>query len=58
MSGGGWVWAALMGALAIVYLTGMRRDGMTGGKMLRIAAIWVAIILGAYILVRWLTGME
>ena len=58
MSGGGWVWAALMGALAIAYLTGMRRDGMTGGKMLSIAAIWVAIILGAYIVVRCLTGME
>ena len=58
MSGGGWVWAALMGALAIAYLTGMRRDGMTGSKMLKIAAIWVAIILGAYILVSWLTGMD
>ena len=58
MSGGGWVWAALMGALAIAYLTGMRRDGMTSGKMLSIAAIWVATILGAYIVVRWLTGME
>ena len=58
MSGGGWVWAALMGALAIAYLTRMRRDGMTGSKMLKIAAIWVGIILGAYILVSWLTGMD
>ncbi|SFP42895.1 hypothetical protein [Qipengyuania nanhaisediminis] len=58
MSGGGWVWAALMGALAIAYLTGMRRDGMTGSEMVKIAAIWVGIILGAYILVSWLTGMD
>ncbi|WP_157799526.1 hypothetical protein [Qipengyuania seohaensis] len=58
MIGGGWVWAALMGALAIAYLTGMRRDGMTGGKMVRIALIWVAIIVVAYILVSWLTGMD
>ena len=58
MSGGGWVWAALMGALAIAYLAGMRRDGMTGSKMVKIASIWVGIILGAYILVSWLTGMD
>ena len=58
MSGGGWVWAALMGALAIAYLNGMRRDGMTGSKMVKIAAIWVGIIFGAYILVSWLTGMD
>ncbi|MXO50505.1 hypothetical protein GRI42_04205 [Erythrobacter gaetbuli] len=58
MSIGAWMWAAVMAALAIVYLRGMRSDGLTGNKMLKIALVWVAIILGAYVIVSWLTGMS
>ena len=58
MSIGVWMWAAVMAALAIVYLRGMRSDGLTGNKMLKIALVWVAIILGGYVIVSWLTGMS
>lgn len=58
MSIGAWMWAAVMAALAIVYLRGMRSDGLTGNKMLKIALVWVAIILGAYVIASWLTGMS
>ena len=52
------MWAAVMSALVFVYLRGMRSDGLNGSMMLKIALIWVAIILGAYLLVSWATGMS
>lgn len=58
MSIGAWMWAAVMAALVVVYLRGMRSDGLTGNKMLKIALVWVAIILGGYVIVSWATGMS
>ena len=58
MNAGAWMWAAVMSALVFVYLRGMRSDGLNGSMMLKIALIWVAIILGAYLLVSWATGMS
>ncbi len=58
MSVGAWMWAAVMAALIVVYLRGMRSDGLTGSRMLKVALMWVAIILGAYVVVSWVTGMS
>ena len=58
MSVGAWMWAAVMAALIVVYLRSMRSDGLTGSKMLKVALMWVAIILGAYVVVSWVTGMS
>ena len=58
MSIGAWMWAAVMAALVAVYLRGMRSEGLTGNKMLKIALVWVAIILGGYVIVSWLIGMS
>jgi len=56
--GGTIAWAALMSALVVAYLWGMRRDsGLNSNRMIKIALIWVAIIGVAYILVRAFTGM-
>ena len=59
VDGGTIAWAALMSALAVAYLLGMKRDqNLSGNRMLKIALIWVGIIGGAYFLVRALTGMS
>ena len=59
MDGGTIAWAALMRALVVAYLWNMRRDpGLEGTRMLKVALIWVAIILGAYLLVRAVTGLS
>ena len=58
MSGGMWAWAAISAALIIAYISGVRADGMTGGKLIKTAVIWVMIITGCYFLVSWLTGMS
>lgn len=58
MSTGGWIWAAMMCALVAAYLVGLRADGQSSGKMVKIAFVWVAIIGGGYLLVSWITGMQ
>ena len=59
MDGGTIAWAALMSALVVAYLWNMRRDpGLEGPRMLKIALIWVAIIVGAFVLVRAVTGLS
>ncbi len=59
MDGGSIAWAAMMSALVVAYLVGMKRDpSLSGNKMLKAALIWVGIIGGAYLLVRALTGMS
>ena len=57
--GGMIAWAALMGALVVAYGLNMRRDPeLDGRRMVKIALIWVAIILMGWFLVRILTGMD
>lgn len=58
MSYGVFAWAALMAALAFVYLRGMRSGGLTGKRMVHIALIWVAIIGGGFLIVRAVTGIQ
>ena len=58
MSTVAWIWAALMAALVVAYLRGMRSDGLNGSNIVKIALIWVAIIGGGYLLVSWFTGMS
>lgn len=59
LGGGTIAWAALMSALAVAYLIGMKRDpGLDGNRMIKIALIWVAIIGGGYFLVSAITGMS
>ena len=59
MDGGSIAWAAMMGALVVAYVVNMRRDpSLNGTRMVKIALIWAAIILGGWFLVRMLTGMS
>ena len=59
MGGGQIAWAALMAALVVAYLVGMKRgDGLRSTEIIKMALIWVAIIGGGYFLVSWLTGMS
>lgn len=56
MSGGNVAWALMMVALVAVYLMNMRSSGIAGSRMVKMAAIWVAIITGCYLIVSWVTG--
>ena len=57
--GGTIAWAVMMSALVLAYVMNMRRDpSLNGTRLVKIALIWVAIILGAWFLVRILTGLE
>ena len=59
MDGGTIAWAAMMSALVVAYVVGMKRDpSLNSTKLMKMAAIWVAIVLGAYLLVRAFTGMS
>lgn len=59
IGGGQIAWAALMAALVVAYLVGMKRgDGLRSTEIIKMALIWVAIIGGGYFLVSWLTGMS
>ena len=59
MGGGQIAWAALMAALVVAYLVGIKRgDGLRATEIIKMALIWVAIIGGGYFLVSWLTGMS
>ena len=59
MDGGSIAWAAMMGALVVAYVVNMRRDpSLNGTRMVKIALIWAAIILGGWFLVRMFTGMS
>ena len=59
MDGGTIAWAAMMSALVVAYVVGMKRDpSLNSTKLMKIAAIWVAIVVGAYLLVRTITGMS
>ena len=52
-------WVAMMAALVLAYLVGMRRnDGLRVNQIIRMALIWVAIIGGAYFVVSWITGLQ
>ena len=58
-NGGTIAWAALMTALVVAYLWGMKRDSsINSSRMIKTALIWVAIIGVAYFLVRALTGID
>ena len=58
LDGGSIAWAAMLSALVVAYLINMRRDpALDGTRMVKIALIWVAIILGGWFLVRAITGM-
>ena len=51
--------AVMMVALVVAYFINLRRDpSLSGTRTVKIALIWVGIILGGYILVRALTGMS
>ncbi len=57
--GGTIAWAAMMSALVVAYVVNMRRDpSLNGTRMVKVALIWAAIILGGWFLVRVLTGMD
>ena len=59
VGGGEIAWAALMAALVVAYMVGMKRDdGLRANQMVKMALIWVGIIGGAYFLVSWFTGMS
>ena len=59
MDGGTIAWAAMMSALVVAYVVGMKRDpSLNSTKLMKMAAIWVAIVVGAYLLVRTFTGMS
>ena len=59
MSGGSIAMAVMMAALVVAYLINLRRDpSLSGARTVKIALIWVGIILGGYMLVRALTGMS
>lgn len=58
MSGGLVAWAALMSALALIYLRGMKNSGLSAKRMVLIALIWVAVIGGGYLVVTGLTGLQ
>lgn len=59
MGGGEIAWAAMMAALVVAYIIGMKRgDGLRANQMVKMALIWVGIIGVAYFLVRLLTGMS
>ncbi len=58
MSGGLVAWAALMSALALIYLRGMKNSGLSAKRMVLIALIWVAVIGGGYLVVTALTGLQ
>ena len=59
MSGGSIAMAVMMAALVVAYFINIRRDpSQSGTRTVKIALIWVGIILGGYILVRALTGMS
>lgn len=52
-------WVAMMAALVIAYVAGMKRDdGLRGNQIIKMALIWVAIIGGAYLIVSWVTGLS
>ena len=59
MDGGSIAWAAMMSALVIAFVINMRRDpSLDGTRLMKIALIWAAIILGGWFLVRAITGMS
>lgn len=56
MNWGYLAYAALMAALIVAYFQGVRSYGMSFKRMALVAAIWVAIIGGGYLLVTWVSG--
>ena len=59
MDGGSIAWAAMMSALVIAFVINMRRDpSLDGTRLMKIALIWAAIIVGGWFLVRAITGMS
>lgn len=59
IGGGEIAWAAMMAALVVAYMVGMKRDdGLRANQIIKMALIWVGIIGGAYFIVSWLTGMN
>ena len=59
MGGGEVAWAAMMAALVVAYLVGMKRgDGLRSTEIIKMALIWVGIIGIAYFIVSWFTGMS
>lgn len=57
--GGTFAWAALMAALVVAYIVGLKRDpNLNGNRMVKTALIWVGVIGVAYFLVRAFTGMS
>ena len=59
MDGGTIAWAAMMSALVVAYVVGMKRDPSANStRLIKMAVIWVAIIVGAYLLVSALTGIS
>ena len=45
MGGGQIAWAALMAALVVAYLVGMKRgDGLRSTEIIKMALIWVATV--------------
>ena len=59
IDGGTIAWAALSSALVIAYIVNMRRDpSLNSAKLVKIALVWAAIILGAWFLVSQLTGLS
>ncbi|MBX7526818.1 hypothetical protein [Qipengyuania vesicularis] len=59
VGGGEIAWAALMAALVVAYMVGLKRDdGLRANQIVKMALIWVGIIGAAYFLVSWFTGMS
>ena len=49
-------YAALMAALVVAYLQGVRSYGLSAKRMVTIALIWVAIIGGGYLIAELILG--
>ena len=51
-------YVALMAALVIAYLQGVRSYGLSFKRMAKIAAIWAVIIIGGYFIVSRVFGIN
>ncbi|WP_279349758.1 hypothetical protein [Erythrobacter litoralis] len=58
MSWGYAAYAAIMAALVVVYLRGVRSYGLDTKRIAVIALIWIGIIGGGYLLVSGVLGVS
>lgn len=59
MGGGELAWAAMMSALVVAYVIGLRRrDGLRANQIVKMALVWGGIIGIGYFIVSRLTGIN